>query len=228
MIVRLTRTSGGTAPQFSGVEIDDGFAAQAWQTSGHRVGRFARPLSSTERTALRRALTAAASAPPAPPPALRPGAVTEQITADGLDLLLDAHRPPSGGACDLVELLRTLHQDLADSPVAAVELEVTAPPLTARLRHVGTQPLAVRLGSLTLQATVFDEDSGIVDSVSRRIPAPEPDGSVAPGWSLPLVDDLAVPEPVEGGFLTVTVGPAEVDVLGDGVLRRAEFGWMSE
>jgi len=229
MTVRLTRTAGGTAPQFSGVEVDDGFDAFAWQTTGHRVGRFARSLTSRVRRALERALAAAAETEPVAPPDLRPGGVVEQVIAEGIDLVLDAHASPPVGVGDLVGLLRGLHEDLADTPVAAIELEVepagSSP--AARLRHVGKTPLTLRMTSPTLQATVFDADSAVLDSASVTVEA-SLDEPVGAGWTLPLADSLGVPAPVDDGFLTVIVGPAEVDVLGDGVLRRAEFGWMSE
>lgn len=223
--VRYARTAPGRPQQFSGLEIDADAGAVGWQNFGHRVGRFARALTESECDALTAALDGARDTDPGT--AGPPGSVTEQITADGIDVTLNPQDPPAGFA-DLVDLLRSLLGDMADSPVAAIELEVTPAPLSARLRHVGPQGLAARLGPLTVQATSFDEDSGIVDSVSERVVPPEPDGTVGPGWVLPLVEDLAIEAPPDGGFLTVTVGTPEVDVLGDGVPRRAEFGWMSE
>jgi hypothetical protein len=233
MTVRLTRTSNGPQAQWQGIEIDDGGHAASWQTSGNRVGRFARDLSAPERQALDRALAAAgdADAPAAPDPAQaqRPSGTTEQLTADGLpDVVLDAHETPPEGFGDLVRLLLTLREKLADSPMAAIELEVDGSPLGARLRHVGFEPVAVRMATLTLQATLFDRDSAIVDSATHTVDASDADGKMGPGWSHPLTDDLGLAAPREGGFLTVTVGTAEVDALGDGVLRSAEFSWMTE
>ena len=234
MTVRLTRTSHGRPPQLLGIEVDDDGHAISWQASGHRVGRFARELSTAERAALERALDSArnADAEAAPDPAgqpVRPSGATEQLTADGLpDVVLDAHGSPPPGFEDLFGLLRDLREDLTDSPVAAIELQVGGSPLGARLRHMGSQPVTVRMATLSVQATLFDKNSAIVDSTTHTVDASGSDGPVGSGWELHLVDDLGVAAPRKGGFLTVTVGTAEVDALGDGVLRRAEFSWMTE
>jgi hypothetical protein len=84
------------------------------------------------------------------------------------------------------------------------------------------------MATLTLQATLFDRDSAIVDSATHTVDASDADGEVGSGWSHPLADNLGLAAPRKGGFLTVTVGTAEVDALGDGVLRSAEFSWMTE
>jgi hypothetical protein len=234
MTARLTRSAHSRPPQSSGIEIGDDGRAAAWATSGHRVGRFARELSGSERAALERALAAAQDAgdPPAPRPAgqaVRPGGATEQLTADGLpDVVLDAHQEPPPGFEDLVQLMRALREDLAGSPVAAIELEVSGSSLGARLRHVGSEPVAVRMAMLTVQATLFGPDSALVDSATHTVDASGAGSQVGPGWSLPLADDLGLAPPRNGGFLTVTVGTPEVDSLGDGVLRPAELTWMTE
>ncbi len=92
---------------------------------------------------------------------------------------------------------------------------------------LGREPVPVRLGRLTVAATLFDADSAIVDHTEHTVDAAL-DGPVGPGWELPLVDDLGIAEPRTGGFLTVTVAAPEVDALGDGVLRRLELAWMLE
>lgn len=234
MTVRLTRTSYGASPRSLGIEIDDDGHAISWQSSGHRVGRFARRLSAKERTALERALASArdAGAPTAPAPAaqpVRPDGTTEQLTADGLpDVVLVAHAPPPPGVEGLVQMLRTLSDDLAGSPVAALELEVEGTPPGARLRHVGSEPIAVRAGTVTVQVTAFGRDSAIVDSATHTVDASGVDGPVGAGWELRLADDLGLAAAPPGGFLTVTVGTLDVDSVGDGVLRPAELSWMTE
>jgi hypothetical protein len=234
MTVRLTRTSHGGPPQSLGIEINDDGRATSWQTSGHRVGRFARELSATERTTLERAMASArnANAEAAPDPAaqpVRPSGATEQLTAEGLpDVVLDAHGTPPPGFGELIQLLLSLREDLTESPVAAIELAVDGSPLGARLRHIGAQPVTVRMATLTLQATLFDKNSAIVDSATHTIDAAGTEGPVGLGWELTIANDLGLAAPRKGGFLTVTVGAPEVDSLGDGVLRRAEFSWMTE
>lgn len=232
MTVRLTRTSHGTVPESAGIEIDDGGYATGWQTSGNRVGRFARELSAQERVALDRALTSAkdADAPATPDPnaAKPPSGATEQLIADHLSVVLDEHATPPPGFKKLVRLLLSLREDLAESPVAAIELEMDGPPFRAQLRHVGTQPMRVRMGTLSVQATLFKRNSAIEDSKTYAVDASGVNGPVGPGWTLPLVDELAIDAPREGRFLTVSVGAPEVDALGDGVLRSVEFSWMTE
>jgi hypothetical protein len=233
MTVRLTRTSHGTLPESVGIEIDDGGRATGWQTSGNRVGRFARDLSAQERVALDRALTSAreADAPAAPDPnAVKPpSGATEQLIADGLSgVVLDERAAPPPGFKKLVRLLLRLREDLVESPLAAIELGVDGPPFRAQLRHVGLEPVRVRMGTLTVLATLFKRNSAIEDSKTYTVDASGVNGPVAPGWTLPLVDDLAIDTPRKGRFLTVSVGTPEVDALGDGVLRSVEFSWMTE
>jgi hypothetical protein len=235
MTVRLTHTSHGHAPQSSGLQVDDAGNAVAWKDYGHRVGRFARELSGSERAALESALATAAAgdvgvAAPAGP--LLPSGATEQLTADGLpDVVLQPHAEPPAGLGDVVDLLHHLRDELTESPVAALELDVSGSPLRARLRHVGSEPLTVRLGTLTLQATLFGPDSALLDSATVTVDvggAAGEIGEVGPGWSLPLTEDLAMPAPAKGGFLSVTVGTPEVDVWDNGVLHGVELSWMAE
>lgn len=228
MTIRYVTTSPGPRPQSYGVEIGDDFTALGWQTFGDRVGRFRRALTATERQAVERALDAARVAGPTPPAGgpRRPGATTERIIADGVDLVVGDDTP--AGATGLVDRLRDLQADLADSPVAAVELEVTAPPLGGRLRHVGAEPIAVRVASLTVSVAVFGPDNALVDTVDRTVGASVVGDLIKSGWTLTLADDLGAPPVPAGGFLTVTVGGAELDVLADGILRAVEWGWVSE
>jgi hypothetical protein len=86
----------------------------------------------------------------------------------------------------------------------------------------------MRMATLTVQATLFDRDSAIVDSTTHAVDASGAAGRVGPGWELSLADNLGIAKPRKGGFLTVTVGTPEVDALGDGVLRGTEFSWMAE
>lgn len=226
MTVRLTQTAHGTPPQSLGVEVDDDGHARSWQGSGRRVGRFARDLSAAERRALARALRTARAAPVPPDPdggPVRPSGVTERLVADGLpDVVLPGHARPPTGFGGLVRLLRRLQDDLADSPVAGIELDAAASP---RLRHVGSEPVTVRAGTVTVQVTAFGRDDGLAGSAAHAVDAAV-DGPVGPGWELRLADDLGLAAP-EGGFLTVTVSRLAVDSRGDGVLRPAELSWMT-
>ena len=213
-----------------GIAVDDG-QATSWSTVGSRIGRFARALTSSEQSALDTALAEARESS-----ATRdvvegktpPSGTTEELVGDGLDdLELDPQQEAPAGYRDLVAVLRALRESLAESPVAVLELAVGGSPLGAQLRHAGREPVPVRLGPLTVEATLFDADSAIVDHTIHTVDA-SLDGPVGPGWELPLVADLGIAEPRTGGFLLVKVGSPEVDALGDGVLRRVELGWMRE
>ena len=231
MTVRLTRTSHGGIPDLAVLTVDDDGNASYAQTSGHRIGRFARSLSGSERKALQRALTAAstASAPDAPAGPAQPSGTVEQLVADGLpDLVLDSGAAPPPGFRQLLRVLLRLRGDISDSPLAAIEVEVTGSPRAVRLRHLGSEPVRVRLSTMTVEATLFGPDSAIVESRSETVDGSAVDGTVEPGWVLPLVADAGIGEAAKGGFVTVSVGPAEVDALGDGVLRPAEFSWAGE
>ena len=231
MTVRLTHLSYGRSPQSLGIEVDDDGRATSYQTGGHRVGRFGRELSGSERDALDRALAAARkAAAPAPPTGglIPPSGATDRLVADDLELLLDANGQVPPAYDKLFRLLLGLRENLAESPLAAIELDVGGSPLAARLRHVGSEPVTMRMAILTVDATLFDRDSAIVDSTTHTVDASGATGQVGPGWELPLADDLGVSAPRKGGFLTVTVGTPEVDALGDGVLRGTEFSWMAE
>ena len=229
MTVRYHTNSPGPRAQYSGVEIGDDFTAVGWQTDGDRIGRFRRALTADERRALERALQAARGAGPTPPAKgpRRPGAGTERIIADGVDLTVGPDVPAA--AADLVDRLRDLQADLTDSPVGAIALEVTTgPPLQARLRHVGAEPMEVQMASLTVSVAVFGPDSELVDTLDRTVDASEVGDRVAPGWALAPVEELEPPTVPAGGFATITVTGAQADVLGDGILRAVEWGWVSE
>jgi hypothetical protein len=234
--VRLTRASAshGGPPQWLGVEVDDDGQARSWQTSGGSVGRFARALLPDERTALKRAITTAKKAvaeggqPNAADRVWKPDGSTEHLSADGLPALeLDPHEDPPKGIGSLVRVLRTLMGSLVDSPVAAIALEVDGTPLRARLRHVGPEAIDVRLGTLSVEAHLFDEDSAIVDSAALSVDGPTQAAEVGDRWSLDLGDDLGIAAPTKGQFLVVSV-ELELDADGDGVLRRARLSRMME
>ena len=118
--------------------------------------------------------------------------------------------------------MRDLHADLAASPVGALELAVDVDPATATLRHVGAEPLDVRISRPTVQTLVYDADSRVVSELSAVVDLTV-DGAVGPGWTVALPGE--VPATPDGGFVSVSVGPIAADALGDGVLRQVELGW---
>ena len=232
MTVQLNQSSYGGAPHLANIQIDDDGRVTGAQTSGYRVGRFARTLSSRERGTLTRALTSAKE-PTHPHRRIRTarfdraGRRRNSSATDCRISVSPPMRSPAGFE-KLVRLLLKLRGTLPESPVAAIELEVDGAPLSARLRQVGSEPVAVRFGTLQLQATLFGPDSATIDSTSHTVDGSAVDGSVDPGWTFPLVDDLGIARPAKGQFLTVSVRAPEVDILGNGVLGPAEFSWILE
>lgn len=232
MTIRYALTTPGPHGQSAGVEIDDDVTATGWQTDGGTVGRFRLSLDAADRDGLTRALEAARHIEPDPPAGgpRRPGAGSERIIADGVDLTVTDEVDPA--AADLVERIRDLADRLTAHPVAAVVLEVTGPPWTATLRHAGDADLTVRTAALTVSVTVFGADSEILDStehsVEPRVERTGADERVGPGWTLDLVENLSAPTVPAGGFVTVTVTGAQADVRGDGILRGVEWGWVRE
>ena len=225
MTIRFWRSG---SPAF-GLEVDDDEGARSWLSSGAAVGRFARELTPAESEAIDRKLATAARAPAAVSGAdvTAPGETTEHLLADeSIDLAYPSSAGPPAAYRDLVSTLRELLDDLVKSPVAAIVLDVAGPPYQGRLRHAGADPITVRMEDLTMTVTRFGPDDAVESTIDSPVDAAPYDGPLAPGWELPLPPaGAAAPE---GGFVTITVGPAEVDVAGDGVLRRTEFGWTSE
>lgn len=81
-----------------------------------------------------------------------------------------------------------------------------------------------------MEAVRFDKHDVILDqSPTYEVDASSVGGTVGPGWTLPLVEDLGIKPPPKGGFLIVSVsGELEVDLHGEGIVDRAELGWSSE
>jgi hypothetical protein len=233
MSLRLTLSSYGSSTLEIGLAIDDDGHVTGWQTSGWRVGRFARDLTEKERAALQSALeTARGNLPEATsgPESRPPSGTTEQLVSDSLpDATFASTANPPPGYEALIRVLRGVREDLADYPSAAIELEVSGTPLRARLRHVGTEPIGVRSeAAIRVEAAVYDKDYLALEREVHTIEPAGIDGSVSEGWELELVEQVGLAAPPKGGFLSVTAGPLRVDSVGDGVLRQTEFSWGSE
>lgn len=227
MSLRLTLSSYGSSTLEIGLAIDDAGHVTGWQTGGWRVGRFARDLSAEEQEDLNEALEAARSATAASTVGgTAPSGATEQLVVEGLpDATFASSAEPPAGFEELVRVLREVREDLAEFPVGAIELDVAAAPV--RLRHVGSEPIGVRSnGAIRVEVVAYDKDYLEVGREVRTIEVAAFDGEVSAGWELELGElSLAAPQ---GGFLSLSVGPLRVDSVGDGVLRQAEFSWVSE
>jgi hypothetical protein len=232
MTIRLWRSGSSSF----GLTVDDDGVAHSTSSGGTAVGRFARGLTQDERDGIRRGLAQATEANDADAAGsesdaselaapVRPGATTEHLLADGLDVSYPAGDEPPEPYRELVHTLRAVRDDLAESAVAAIVLDVDGPPYRSRLRHVGTEPITVRMAGLTMTITRYRGDYTIVDTAEEPVEA-DFDGPIGRGWELPLpAVDTAEPD---GGFVVISVGTAEIDVEANGVLRRTEFSWASE
>lgn len=234
MSVSLTTagSSPGRPAQNLGVEIDDNGWGASWQTSGGRVGRFGRALHASEQAALKRALAAAKKSTwdpaTAPEPVWSSGGSTEHLRADGLPALaLDPNAPAPKGYGGLLRVLRTLRGDLTDSPIAAVSFEVDGDPQRAQLRHLGTDPVTVQLGTLVLEAHLFGADGALLKSAKFTVEGPADPFEIGPGWAFALGAELGLPGP-EAKQMMVARVEITSDVLGDGLLRRSELSWVTQ
>ncbi len=81
-------------------------------------------------------------------------------------------------------MLVDLRSDLAGSPVAAIELEVDGSPPGARLRHVRSEPITVRVGTVTVEVTAFDR--GYTVRAPVRAPCSSPSCRVIPSELRPM------------------------------------------
>lgn len=208
---------GGTPPsdhEMLDVSPDGSF--RLWRsvvrdTSPPVIGAFAGALEAAERQALELAVRAcrSASAVDLAPPA---GAAVEKVDVAGRRSTWaeDASPPEPWGT--LAVRLRALVTSLTRHPVAAVALEHDA--TTARLRHIGVEPLELDLSQgVTVRAIRW------VDALPAgewRAPAEGPGSvSAAAGWSfeLPFAHEH---------------GPAEVITAGvDGVLAFDGQFWLA-
>jgi len=204
-VIALLRNGGMRKPQFREVlEIDDNGAFRMWRSVSMAsalpspIGRFGGHLPDSR---LRELTTAAgqAAADGSRTWVVRPDSPIDRIQADGATATLGIHDAGDGGWAALVALLRPLLQQLTESPVAAIALEVGG---GARLVHKGTTPLQLDLSKLTVRA-VHWRDSGSEGQWTSEIASAD-DVSAGPGWSLELPFDHGF-ETREGDRVTVSV-----------------------
>ncbi|MEO9322509.1 hypothetical protein ABFT23_03410 [Nocardioides sp. C4-1] len=224
-LVRYTRYTPGPSPLSSSLTVA-GDTVSARTDHGVAVGRFTRRLDDAEQARLAEAVAAAGGLGAVVQPA-GTGTV-ERLIADGVDLALAPPADPPAAAADLVGVVRDLDRSLASHPVAGLRLAVR-PAVDdadghALLEHIGTEAVLVRLGTLALEATAYDADHAVVDSLEATVDVGI-DGPVEPGWSVRLADlPIAVPD---GGYVVVSVGPTEVDVDGSGVVQATHLAWTT-
>ena len=106
-----------------------------------------------------------------------------------------------------------LTDEVVDAPAAAIEL--LADSRTARLVHVGSEPLEVDIGSLAVRVTRMSDEGGVlgrwngrpagslVDNGERLVPTPRW-VTAGPGWSAPIPFDHPL-ELAPGDMLQVWV-----------------------
>ena len=228
MTVSLARSSASHGPgprADEAIYIDDEGHVVARRTfADHRVGRFGRTLDAAELTKLKRALKQAADAPvDGSPRTWVPDGGTERVSVDGLaPLELDPHDGAPKGWKPLVEQLRTLLETIVADPVAAIELVIEADPIRVTLRHVGSEPLALRLDAVAVEAYVIAADDTTAGSAVTSVAGPNGADVGAPGWSWDVPVTLALPQLAPGQSLEVTV-VVDIDTEGDGRWRQTRL-----
>ena len=193
--------------------LDDGSFSARRTIGGRMIGTFAGQLESTAQLDLKRALAAAAKADDLTLETPRHGA-TEVLEAGGRTLRIGSNEMPRAPWRALVERVRAMLTDeVVDAPAAAIEL--LADSRTARLVHVGSEPLEVDIGSLAVRVTRMSDEGGVlgrwngrpagslVDNGERLVPTPRW-VTAGPGWSAPIPFDHPL-ELAPGDMLQVWV-----------------------
>ncbi len=169
-----------------------------------RVGRFAGTVPAASFDELRTAIEQASSVdPPAHEGPWTADGGTESLTVGDTVVEVDPYEEPAGPWGALVAACRALLDDLTQQPSGAVELEVTADPLAARLRQVGDEPAPADLAGATVEAYLMGADSSTLGSWSATIESPPAAGAV--GWELDLGLGAAGFTPADGATCEVTV-----------------------
>jgi hypothetical protein len=182
-VIEFARSSGDS------LSLDDDGAFQMRRTNGSRVGRFAGQLDDADLEAIRRDSDAAAGTEREDrTEPWRSGATGELLTVGGVVVAeLDQHEEPAGPWGAVIAACRRLLDELVAHPSGALELELTADPLSGRLRHIGSSPVAVDLSAAGVEAYLAGADGSTLGSWSSAIPGTtEADRTIAPGWEADL------------------------------------------
>lgn len=193
MTTRYTIDGGRRpAPAHERLVVDDDGSFTMWRSMStlssppSPVGRFGGSLSSEARAGLEAAARAAAESgdlAESPPP----DAAIQVVHLDGAAASAGVNSRPGGPWGALFDLLRAELGELAGQPVAAVALEVDAGADQARLRHLGSEPLALDLGGADVRVVIWRDEVKAGDWRSGDLGTGR--HTAKPGWTLDLPFD---------------------------------------
>ncbi|HXT37232.1 MAG TPA: hypothetical protein VN837_16785 [Chloroflexota bacterium] len=125
----------------------------------------------------------------------KPDGALETITVDSVRASLGANDDPAGPWQPLITHLRQLLGDLTAQPRAAIAAHVEPDGTSARLVHLGTEPLRLDLTSLSVRAVLWQDYTTRGDWRAPNAGRPG-ETTAAPGWSLGLPFDhgFTIPE----------------------------------
>jgi hypothetical protein len=194
MIISYQRSGGRRPPRDNeSLRITSEGAFTMWRSVGAStypataIGSFAGTLAPDVHEALAREGAAAVTAgnlslTPKPDGAL------ETITVDSARASLGANDDPDGPWQPLINHLRQLLGDLTAQPRAAIAARVEPDGASARLEHLGTEPLRLDLTALTVRAVLWQNYTTRGDWRAPNAGLPG-ETTAAPGWSLDLPFD---------------------------------------
>lgn len=165
------------------MEVDDsGAVADRRVVTLRRAGRFAAQLEPAELKALEKAVAAAASAEVEMQAPSRPPYEIEDIESEQNSLSFHPEQKLPRPVTLLRNRLRKLHEDLADHPVAAVELEAGDSGDVIRVRVIGEAPCQVDWGSGEATYDLFGSNEALLTSGSVKFPVLAGRQELQPGW----------------------------------------------
>jgi hypothetical protein len=185
LAIAYARDGGRIAPPDHEVLRIDGDRFEMWRSHGStKVGSFAGPLPAGAGARLASEAAAAAGAGPLTGTPLPDGAV-ESVTVGGVSATVGEHDRPEGPWGVLVVDLRRLLAELTASPRAALALEVTPPAGSARLVHLGADPLRIDASMLRVRTVLWGPGSEKLGDWTSP-PTDSGESSIGPGWTLAL------------------------------------------
>jgi hypothetical protein len=191
MILSLSRSTGEE------LEVDDDGTFEMRRVSGvNRAGWFAGKIDTDLSERLHRAVTAVEGRePPEHDGPWSSGATTDTLYGSQGDVLIqvDAYEDGPAPWAEALALARQLLDDLISQPSAAIELALSASPLSALLRHVGSKEVTIDPGVATVEAYLMGPDSATLGSWSSTVHlhpdtsgADDKTASIGPGWETDL------------------------------------------
>ncbi len=178
------RRSGGPKPRTDeSVEVaDDGVVTSRRVVTIARAGRFASKLDGADLKSLEKAVAAVASAEVEIEAPSRPPYEIEDIETGQASLSFHPEQKLPRPVTTLRNRLRALYEELADHPVAAVELSVAESGKALSVRTIGSEPCQVDWSNAAATYDVYDARQAFETSGSADLELGSGRQEVAPGW----------------------------------------------